>query len=144
MVSKGQVAGKRGRSNRRRGIAAELEVCRLINGVVPGVQAKRHLAQWREKSQQDVEGVAGWMVQVKYCKSLSVPSWWSALVGGAKAQGLEPVLFYRRPGEPWKILVLADSASIAPFETSLDVWAELVIAGRRLGERPWAASDVLG
>jgi hypothetical protein len=84
------------------------------------------------------------MIQVKYCKSLSVPSWWSALVFAAKAQGMQPTLFYRRAGEPWRILVLADSSSLAPFETTLDIWAELVIARRRLGERPWAASDVLG
>jgi hypothetical protein len=143
MASKGRSAEKRGRSNRQRGIRAELEVCRLINSVVPGVQAKRHLAQWREKSQQDVVGVDGWMIQVKYCKSLSVPSWWRALAGAAAAHGLRPALFYRRPLDPWRIIVLAERGSIAPFEATLDAWVELVIAGRRLGERPWAASDVL-
>jgi hypothetical protein len=119
---------RQGRSNRARGGAAEREVCQLINALLPGVSAKRHLAQWRDKSQQDVVGVEGWMIQVKYCRELSRPAWWAALNREARAQGLWPALFYRKPGTPWTVLVRMAGEGEVFFEAIPEVWAGLAAA----------------
>lgn len=135
---------RQGRSNRARGGAAEREVCQLINALLPGVSAKRHLAQWRDKSQQDVVGVEGWVIQVKLAARLSRPAWWAAVDAAAQDGGYQAALFYRKPRGPWRVLVRASSGHPQPIEVSPATWCEVVVAGRRLGERPWAASDVIG
>lgn len=119
-----------GRANRRKGIRAELDVCRICNTLIPGVTAKRHLAQWREKSEQDVVGVPGWMIQVKLVKSLSRPAWWAKVDAAAREQGLSPALFVRQPRGSWRVWVRASGELPMAIDIDPEMWAELVVAAR--------------
>jgi hypothetical protein len=109
-----------------KGKEAERAVCRLI-GKWLGIEVKRNLAQARERGQQDILGVEGWLIQVKQRKRLELDAWWRTLVEEARERGLEPCLWWRPDGGKWMVRM-----EVTPYDAAIDVlpltWLELVRA----------------
>lgn len=97
---------KQGRRNRRAGASAERELLAILSEAL-GVKIRRQLGQERDGGNDGSH--AGWSISVKYRKQMAVPGWWREAVEKATAEGLRPILFYRRPGvTEWQAVVPLD------------------------------------
>jgi hypothetical protein len=89
--------------SRRKGQAAERELCRLLSDEL-GIDVKRHVDQAREGGADCLE-VPGYAIEIKRCETLRRNQWWEQAVRqGAKVQR-EAIVFYRQSRKPWRALV---------------------------------------
>lgn len=117
-----------GVSQRRKGAAAERELCDLLEDEL-GIEVYRNLDQVRNGG-ADILCVHGFAIEVKRREALSRPAWWSQAVRQAQTGNLEPMVFYRRSREPWRAMIQrqagADPIDVS-FETALlhirETWA---------------------
>jgi Holliday junction resolvase len=91
------------RMSRTKGAAAERELCKLLSDEL-GVMVRRNVDQARSGG-ADCLQVDGFAIEVKRRETLARPTWWrQAVEQGAKASA-EPMVFFRRNGEPWQALI---------------------------------------
>lgn len=91
------------RMSREKGRRAEIELCKLLSGEL-GIEVVRNVDQARNGG-ADCLQVKGFAIECKRTERLSRPTWWAqAMEQGTKAQA-EPLVFYRRNGEPWQALI---------------------------------------
>lgn len=90
-------------SQRRKGQAAERELCKKLSEEL-GIEVRRNVDQARAGGADCLE-LPGFAIECKRQERLARPTWWAqAVEQGVKAQA-EPIVFYRRNGEPWQALV---------------------------------------
>ena len=87
-----------GAMSRTKGARAEREVLKLL-GEELGQQLTRNLSQTREGG-ADCLDVRGFVIEVKRQERLNRLAWWRQACEQAEGKG-EPMLLYRRNGEPW-------------------------------------------
>ncbi len=89
------------RSSQKKGRAAELELCRVLND--NGIPATPGPPQSYGR-QPDVTNVAGVHVEVKRCETIRLGEWMSqAERDAARFQDGAPCVFHRRSREPWRV-----------------------------------------
>ena len=95
---------RQGKSNRDRGAKAEREVRDIFR--MFGFESVRRGQVFNHES--DVIGAPGLHIEVKYQKNAKVWEWLAQAETDAviKKDG-NPVLFFRRPGEPYRVIVPA-------------------------------------
>lgn len=108
MTSKTQSA----RGNQNKGKEGERQVIRLLQPVVNSVFAahnkeapilQRNTLQ-SDRGGCDLVGLDWLALEVKRQEQLAIPQWWQQTLRQA-AGTKEPVLFYRRNNEAWKVVV---------------------------------------
>jgi hypothetical protein len=110
-----------------KGKEGEREVARLISKWV-GVKVQRNLVQARERGQEDLTGLDGWLIQVKWRRRLEIAKWWRELVAEARERSLEPALWWRTDGETWMVRVPLNGDLEDPMDVSPLTWLEGVRA----------------
>ena len=133
-MSKGR-GRKNGVRSVEKGKEGEREVARLISKWL-GVPVNRNLVQARERGQEDLVGVEGWLIQVKWRKRLELTKWWRELCLEARGRGLQPVLWWRTDGEPWQVRAPVAGDSDNPIDLIPVTWLELVRAQAVLRSEP--------
>lgn len=92
-----------GRMSREKGRRAEIELCKKLSEEL-GVTVRRNVDQARSGG-ADCLQLHGFAIEIKRTERLARPTWWAqAVEQGDKAQA-EPLVFYRRNGEPWQALI---------------------------------------
>lgn len=91
-------------SQRRKGAAAERELCKLLADEL-GIEVRRNVDQARAGG-ADCLMVPGYAIEVKRREMLARPTWWKQTVEQAAKAGAEPICFYRQSRQPWRALVL--------------------------------------
>ena len=125
-MSKGR-GRKNGVRSVEKGKEAEREVARLISKWL-GVPVKRNLVQARDRGQEDLVGVEGWLIQVKWRRRLELTRWWWELAAEARGRDLQPALWWRTDGEPWMVRAPVAGDAAAPIDVVPATWLELVRA----------------
>lgn len=92
-----------GRRSREKGRRAEIELCKLLSAEL-GVTVQRNVDQAR-KGGADCLQVHGFAIECKRQESLCRPTWWAQAAKQGREVGAEPLVFYRRNGEPWQALI---------------------------------------
>lgn len=110
-----------------KGKEGEREVARLISKWL-GVKVQRNLVQARDRGQEDLTGVEGWLIQVKWRKRLELTRWWREVCEEARARGLQPVLWWRTDGESWMVRAPVSGNMDDPIDVQPLTWLELVRA----------------
>ncbi|CAB4126112.1 hypothetical protein UFOVP73_37 [uncultured Caudovirales phage] len=103
-------------SQRRKGQAAERELCRLLSDEL-GVEIRRNVDQARCGGADCLE-LNGFAIEIKRHERLSRPSWWAQAVKQAERARAEPILFYRRSREPWRAMLHRHQAD--PVDVTLE------------------------
>lgn len=96
---------------RSKGQRGEREVVRLLQTVVDIVHAKHKLepliiqrnALQAHLGGCDLHGLEGFAVEVKFCETLNLTSWWAQTLRQAAALKAVPILLYRSAGEDWTV-----------------------------------------
>ena len=96
-----------GRSSQRKGRAAELELCRLLNArgipAMPG-------AALNYGTEPDITGVDGFHVEVKRHERIEIAAWMAQAERDAQRFGDGwPCVFHRRSREPWCVTMPLDA-----------------------------------
>jgi hypothetical protein len=81
----------------------ERELCRLLSEEL-GVVVRRNVDQARSGGADCLE-LRGFAIECKRKEQLSRPAWWAQAVEQGGKCGNEPIVFYRRNGEPWQALI---------------------------------------
>ena len=117
-----------GLSQRRKGAAAERELCDLLSDEL-GFKVSRNLDQVRAGG-ADILCVPQFAIEIKRREALSRPAWWAQAVRQALREGVEPMVFYRRSREPWRALIQKQAGAdpiYVSFDTALlhirEAWA---------------------
>jgi hypothetical protein len=92
-----------GRRSRNKGARGELELCRLLSEEL-GIEIRRNIGQARSGGADCLE-LQGFAIEVKRCEQLRKPTWWGQAVEQGQRAGAEPMVFFRRNGEPWQALI---------------------------------------
>lgn len=124
--------------SRNKGAGGERELANLLADLT-GWDVRRRVRQHGGDS--DLEGVAGWSVEVKRharAPTASISTWYAQSVRQAQAGGLLPVLFYREDRQPWRavwplsaLLIQHHAAMWTDYlwtaETSIEAWASAAV-----------------
>lgn len=115
-----------GKRSRRKGSTGELEVAAVFQAV--GFDARRTPNSGGLSWRGDVQGVPGYVLEVKRCETLAVPSWVRQAHAAARA-GEVPVVAFRRsragvdPLGRWHaILPLEELARLLALERDANEW----------------------
>ena len=106
-----------GRMQQRKGRAAELELCRILNE--RGIPAKAGAAQ-NYGTEPDISGVSGFHCEVKRCERLKMGDWLQQAERDALRFGGEPAVFFRRSREQWHVVLPLESF-INLFRSNVDL-----------------------
>ena len=90
-----------GRSSQRKGRAAELELCRLLNdhGIPAAVGEPLNYG-----TEPDISGVAGVHVECKRAERVQIGEWIAQAARDAERfKDGAPAVFFRRSREPWHV-----------------------------------------
>ena len=104
-----------GLNARAKGARGEREVKDLFIELMAGVEAlfpsaPRHSAGVLRNAMQsaiggdDLVGIPGLSVEVKFCETLLLRQWWQQCCGQATQRQLMPVLIYRQSRRPWRVM----------------------------------------
>ena len=96
---------------RQKGQRGEREVVKLLQAVVDRVsQLRGAIAPHIQRNQlqsddggEDLAGLPGFAVEVKFQENESVPAWWRQACDQAAQRQAVPILFYRGSGQKWKV-----------------------------------------
>jgi Holliday junction resolvase len=88
---------------RRKGQAAERELCRLLSDEL-GFVVQRNVDQARAGGADCVE-VQGFAIECKRQERLCLPAWWRQAVKQGEDKQCEPLVFYRQSRQPWQALI---------------------------------------
>jgi hypothetical protein len=96
---------------RAKGQRGERQVVQLLQAIVDTVRNRRGLAPivlQRNALQahlggEDIHGLDGFAVEVKWQENENVPAWWRQAVQQAERANAVPILFYRGSRQKWKI-----------------------------------------
>lgn len=92
-----------GKRSRNKGARGEREFLAKL-GEELGEALTRNLQQTREGG-ADCVVVHGWAIEIKRQERLSRGAWWRQAVKQAEKLGVQPMLAYRRNGEPWRVWI---------------------------------------
>jgi hypothetical protein len=92
-----------GMRSREKGRRAEIELCKLLTQEL-GTLVVRNVDQAR-KGGADCVQVDGFAIEIKRCETLAKPKWWRQAVEQGQKSVAEPLVFFRRNGEPWQALI---------------------------------------
>lgn len=105
------------KSSQRKGRAAELELCRLLNNNgIPAVPGK----VLNYGTEPDLTGIDGIHAEVKRQERIDIGSWMHQAENDARRFGGWPCVFYRRNREQWRVTM------------NLDAWIELYTAWKEV------------
>lgn len=95
-----------GKMSREKGKRGEREVAKLIKAF--GFADARRGQQYNGLDGDDVVGLPGFHVEVKRVEHFQL---WKALeqAGNDARQGDEPIVFHRKNGKPWVVVMYADT-----------------------------------
>lgn len=101
-----------GKMSRDKGQRGEREICQLLQPVVNEVyelfdltppKLKRNTLQ-SDDGGCDIAGLLWAAIEVKYCETIKLTQWWAQTI--AQVEGAqEPILFYRRNGTKWHVMM---------------------------------------
>lgn len=100
---------------RDKGQRGEREVVKLLQAIIDVVRSNRGLpplilqrnALQSHLGGEDIYGLAGFSVEVKYQELEYQPSWWQQCLRQAVASNAVPVLFYRKSKQIWRVKLRA-------------------------------------
>ena len=89
-----------GKSSQKKGRAAELELCHILNEA--GIPAQPGAAL-NYGTDPDIKGIPGIHAEVKRHERIEIGAWMAQAETDAKRFGGHPCVFYRRSREPWRV-----------------------------------------
>lgn len=110
-----QPAAKPKINSRSKGQRGEREVVHLLQDIVTRVRLSAHLdplvlqrnALQAHLGGEDIHGLQGYAVEVKFQQNEQLPAWWRQCVAQADKVKALPILFYRGNGQKWKVKLRA-------------------------------------
>jgi hypothetical protein len=117
---------------RAKGQRGEREVVKILQATVDSVRnglgigpitLQRNTLQAHQGG-EDIHGLDGFAVEVKFCETLQLRQWWDQTLRQAAKRGAVPVLFYRKTKQAWacKVRLYANT----PYDTDqVEIDAEM-------------------
>lgn len=105
------IKSQMGRSSRKKGARGEREIVSILQQInieeserlgMPVVDIQRNLQQYI-KGGNDIRGLRGISLEVKFCEKFNLGRWWSQTLVQAQERNAIPVLIYKKSFVAWRV-----------------------------------------